>query len=96
MAGTRSGSSAGGRCGTTASPSKRPRSTGTPMLARSAAAQTRRTGGRSFTQTTAMQTGSVRGALCSNCNLGLGNFQDDIEVLRKAIKYLERSGCQMS
>ena len=40
-------------------------------------------------------TGIVRGALCSNCNLGLGNFLDDIEIMRKAIEYLERSRCPM-
>lgn len=33
-------------------------------------------------------TGVVRGLLCSNCNLGLGNFQDNIEILKSAIEYL--------
>lgn len=32
----------------------------------------------------------VRGILCSNCNLGLGNFKDDIESLQEAIRYLSR------
>jgi hypothetical protein len=31
----------------------------------------------------------VRGLLCSECNLGLGNFGDNIKVLAKAIIYLE-------
>lgn len=34
-------------------------------------------------------TGKVRGLLCSNCNLGIGKFQDNVELLKKAIRYLE-------
>ena len=34
-------------------------------------------------------TGEVRGMLCVTCNSGLGFFKDSLEVLSKAIKYLE-------
>ena len=34
-------------------------------------------------------TNTVRGILCSNCNVGLGNFMDNTEILRSAIIYLE-------
>lgn len=31
----------------------------------------------------------IRGLLCTKCNLGIGSFQDNIEILQKAIKYLQ-------
>lgn len=34
------------------------------------------------------KTNKIRGLLCKHCNFGLGHFQDDINLLRKAIEYL--------
>ena len=36
------------------------------------------------------ETGKPRGLLCDNCNWGLGNFKDSIELLNKSIEYLKR------
>jgi hypothetical protein len=33
-------------------------------------------------------TGEVRGLLCSNCNVGIGSFHENIEVLHSAIDYI--------
>ena len=35
-------------------------------------------------------TGKYRGALCADCNLGIGRFKDDTSRLQAAISYLER------
>src|SRR5216684_2309862 len=37
-------------------------------------------------------TGQFRGLLCSLCNLGLGYFRDNPEILKNAIKYLAITG----
>lgn len=34
-------------------------------------------------------TGKVRGLLCSPCNLALGGFNDDKEIIANAVRYLE-------
>ena len=36
------------------------------------------------------KTGKFRGWLCDSCNTGLGRFQDDIELMQKAIDYLKQ------
>lgn len=34
-------------------------------------------------------TGQIRGLLCMGCNQGIGNFQEDLQRLKKAVSYLE-------
>jgi hypothetical protein len=38
------------------------------------------------------KTGKFRGWLCNRCNRGLGYFDDCIEGLQQAIRYLQRAG----
>lgn len=47
--------------------------------------------GRDFAVDHDHTTGSVRGLLCSNCNLGIGNFRDDPELIALAIAYVHRT-----
>ena len=35
------------------------------------------------------KTGNVRGLLCKQCNLGIGNLKDSLLLLRNATEYLE-------
>lgn len=34
------------------------------------------------------ETGKIRGLLCTSCNMGLGYFKDNIQLLMRAINYL--------
>lgn len=36
--------------------------------------------------------GEIRGLLCGNCNLGIGNFKDDTALMSKAIEYIKNAG----
>ena len=36
------------------------------------------------------KTGAVRGVLCAPCNTAIGQLKDDPELVRAALKYLER------
>ena len=35
------------------------------------------------------KSGKVRGLLCTNCNLGIGHFKDDVRAMENAIVYLK-------
>jgi hypothetical protein len=35
----------------------------------------------------------IRGLLCHSCNTGIGKFKDNIDLLKKAILYLEKHQC---
>ncbi len=35
------------------------------------------------------RTGEIRGWICDSCNTGIGRFKDDIQLLKRAIKYVE-------
>jgi hypothetical protein len=37
------------------------------------------------------ETGKVRGLLCDACNTGIGRFSDQVDLLQKAIDYLENA-----
>jgi hypothetical protein len=42
------------------------------------------------------KTGIVRGLLCARCNMALGMFKDDSDIIRRAVSYLEGSRSGLS
>ena len=38
------------------------------------------------------ETGMVRGLLCHNCNVGLGLFKDNVDVLLSAVRWIQHDG----
>ena len=38
------------------------------------------------------QTDTIRGWLCSDCNMGLGRFKDDYNIVKRAMKWLGPKG----
>ena len=47
-------------------------------------------GGRRLSIDHCHSTGAIRGLLCSRCNTAIGSFDDNIELMRRAIEYLQR------
>jgi hypothetical protein len=41
-------------------------------------------------------TGRIRGILCSNCNIGVGSFDDNPDLLERAAAYLRKTGLHRS
>jgi hypothetical protein len=37
------------------------------------------------------ETKAIRGLLCSNCNRAIGLFDEDVEVIEHAIRYIEET-----
>lgn len=41
------------------------------------------------------ETGKIRGLLCHRCNVGLGHFADNVQILTDAVLYLTGTGVQI-
>lgn len=53
-------------------------------------------GGRRLSSDHCHKTGNRRGLLCNPCNVGLGCFKDNIDLMKAAIEYIERYACELS
>lgn len=42
------------------------------------------------------KSGKIRGLLCNTCNMAIGKLKDNIEILTRAIKYIQEDGLNSS
>jgi hypothetical protein len=42
------------------------------------------------------ESGKIRGLLCLTCNVGLGMFKEDVDIMKNAIEYLKNDNRKAS